>query len=220
MLFSRRGFLSATIKTTLAASVGSAGAIGLVGTAAAAGGYDLINPPQNTSTPDQVEVIEFFWLGCPHCYSFEPSISAWEESKPDNVAFIREAPPLNPSWEQHSRAFYAAQLMGHEEVFVKAMFNAIHEERKNMRNPEVIAELAATLGMDKDKFRKTMDSFGVQTKLNRSMQLAKAAGLSGVPSVVINGKYLTGASLAGGNDGIINVINETIAIEKQTMGLE
>lgn len=220
MHFSRRGFLSATIKTSLATSLGGAGAIGLVGTAAAAGGYELINPPQNTSTPDKVEVIEFFWLGCPHCYSFEPSISAWEKDIPENVAFIREAPPLNPSWEQHSRAFYAAQLMGHEEEFVVAMFNAIHEERKNMRNPKLIAELAATVGMDEEKFLKTMDSFGVQTKLNRSMQLAKAAGVNGVPSIAINGKYLTGASLAGGNDGIIRVINETVAVEKQAMGLE
>ena len=220
MLFSRRGFLSATIKTTLATSLGGAGIMGLTGTAAAADGYELISPPQNTSTPDKVEVIEFFWLGCPHCYSFEPSISAWEKNMPENVALVREAPPLNPSWEQHSRSFYAAQLMGQEGPFVSAMFKAIHEDRQRMRSPEDIADLAATLGMDKEKFLKTMDSFGVQTKMNRSMQLAKAAGLSGVPSIVINGKYRTGAGLAGGNEGIINVINETIAIEKKSMGLE
>ena len=220
MLFSRRGFLSATIKTTLATSLSGAGIMSLAGAAIAAEGYELINPPQNTSTPDKVEVIEFFWLGCPHCYSFEPSISAWEKNMPENVALVREAPPLNPSWEQHSRSFYAAQLMGQEGPFVSAMFKAIHEDRQRMRSPEDIADLAATLGMDKEKFLKTMDSFGVQTKMNRSMQLAKAAGLSGVPSIVINGKYRTGAGLAGGNEGIINVINETIAIEKKSMGLE
>jgi thiol:disulfide interchange protein DsbA len=186
----------------------------------AAEGYELINPPQNTSTPDKVEVLEFFWLGCPHCYSFEPSIAAWEENMPENVAFIREAPPLNPSWEEHSRAFYAAQLMGQEAPFVHAMFKAIHEERKRMRKPSDIAELAAEVGMDKDKFIKTMKSFAVQTKMNRAMQLAKGAGISGVPSIVINGKYRTGAGLAGGNAGIIDVINQTIAMEKKTMGLE
>jgi thiol:disulfide interchange protein DsbA len=220
MLFTRRGLLSATIKTTLATTLFGTGVIGFASTATAAGGYELINPPQNTSFSDKVEVIEFFWLGCPHCYSFEPSISAWEKNMPANVAFVREAPPLNPSWEQHSRGFYAAQLMGQEEPFVAAMFKAIHVDRQRMRKPEDIADLAATLGMDKEKFLKTMDSFGVQTKLNRSMQLAKGAGLSGVPAVVINGKYLTGASLAGGNEGIINVINETVAMEKQAMGLE
>lgn len=218
MHFTRRGFLSATLQTTLATTIGT-GLAGVAGSAAAADGYELINPPQNTSTPDKVEVIEYFWLGCPHCYAFEPTISAWESSKPEHVAFVREAPPLNPSWEQHSRSFYAAQLLGHEHEFVEAMFTAIHESGQRMRRPEDIAELAAALGMDKDKFLKTMDSFGVQTKLNRSMQLAKGAGLTGVPSVVINGKYRTGASLAGGNEGVIRVINETVAMEKQAMGI-
>ncbi len=219
MHFTRRGFLSATLQTTIATTLGASLA-GVAGNAMAAGGYELINPPQNTSTPDQVEVIEYFWLGCPHCYAFEPSISAWEQNMPENVAFIREAPPLNPSWEQHSRAFYAAQLLGHEHEFVPAMFKAIHENRQRMRKPEDIADLAAALGMDKEKFLKTMDSFGVQTKMNRAMQLAKGAGLTGVPSVVINGKYRTGAGLAGGNEAIITVINETIAMEKQAMGIE
>jgi thiol:disulfide interchange protein DsbA len=74
--------------------------------------------------------------------------------------------------------------------------------------------------MDRDKFLKTMDSFAVQTKMNRSIQLARGAGLTGVPAIVINGKYRTGAQIAGGNSGIIDVINRTIALEKQSMGLE
>lgn len=219
MHFTRRGFLSATLQTTIATTLG-AGLVGVAGNAMAAGGYELINPPQNTATPDKVEVIEYFWLGCPHCYSFEPSIAAWEANMPENVVFSREAPPLNPSWEQHSRSFYAAQLLGHEHEFVEGMFKAIHENRQRMRSPGDIADLAAALGMDKDKFLKTMDSFGVQTKMNRAMQMAKGAGLTGVPSVVINGKYRTGAGVAGGNDAVIRVINETIAIEKQAMGIE
>ena len=193
---------------------------GAAQTAVAAGGYELVQPPQNTATADQVEVIEFFWLGCPHCYSFEPTIEAWAADRPENVAFVREAPPLNPSWENHSRGFYAAQALGHEDEFVVAMFEAIHEERQPMRDPNKIADLAATLGMDRDKFLTTMQSFAVQTKMNRAMQLARGAGLTGVPSVVINGKYRTGAQLAGGNAGIIDVIDETIAMEKQAMGLE
>ena len=103
--------------------------------AQAANGYELVDPPQNTATADKVEVLEFFWLGCPHCYAFEPSIEAWAEDMPENVVLRREAPPLNRSWENHSRGFYAAQLLGHEHEFVVAMFEAIHEERKPMRDP-------------------------------------------------------------------------------------
>ncbi len=211
----RRKFLSTVAATTLSATA----LVGLSGTAMAAGGYELVNPPQNTSSSDTVEVLEFLWLGCPHCYAFEPTIAAWEEDMPENVTFVREAPPLNPAWEQHSRGFYAAQVMGHETHFVNAMFKAIHEDKKRMRKPADIAELAGTLGMDEDKFLKTMNSFAVQTKLNRSLQLAKGAGVSGVPSIMINGKYRTGASIAGGNAAIIDVINERIDAEKLAMGI-
>lgn len=188
--------------------------------AQAANGYELVQPPQNTSTADQVEVVEFFWLGCPHCYSFEPTIDAWAAKRDENVAFVREAPPLNRSWEQHSRGFYAAQLLGQETPFVEAMFAAIHEKREPMRDPKAIAQLAEDIGMDKDKFLATMTSFAVETRMNRAMQMAKGAGITGVPSIVINGKYRTGAQLAGGNAGIIDVIDQTVAMEKQSMGLE
>ena len=203
-------------RLAVAGTTSLAGASGAV----AAGGYELVQPPQNTSTPDQVEVVEYFWLGCPHCYAFEPTIEDWAQGRPDNVAFVREAPPLNPSWETHSRAFYAAQALGHEDEFVGAMFEAIHERREPMRDPEKIADLAESLGMERGKFLSTMKSFGVETKMRRATQLAKGAGLTGVPAVVVNGKYRTSAQLAGGNAGMIDVIDETIATEKRAMGLE
>lgn len=181
---------------------------------ATAAGYNTISPPINTSTEDKVEVLEFFWLGCPHCYALEPELEKWLENKPEHAAFVREAPPLNPSWEQHSRAFYAAQIMGIENEFVTKMFEAIHQEKKRMRKPGDIAELAASLGVDKDKFESTMKSFFVNSKLSRAMQLAKAAGLTGVPAVMINGKYVTSTSVAGSHAGMIKAIEETVELEK------
>jgi len=183
-------------------------------------GYELIDPPQNTSTNEQVEVVEYFWLGCPHCFAFEPTIEDWVADKPDFVKFTREAPALNPAWESHSRSFYAASLLGKETEFVHAMFDAIHKQRKPMRNPKKIAELAAEIGLDKDKFLKTMKSFAVETRMRRALQMAKGAGISGVPSIVVNGKYRTGARIAGGNEGIINVIRQTTETERVSMGLE
>lgn len=189
--------------------------------AALAAGYETIDPPVNTATTDKVEVVEFFWLGCPHCYAFEPTIEGWAKNdKPDYVEFVREAPPLNAAWENHSRAFYAGQLLGHEDEFTSAMFEAIHEQRKAMRDPEDIADLAAEHGMDRDKFLATMKSFAVETKMSRAMQLARGAGISGVPSVIINGKYRTGAQQAGGYPQMIEVINERAAAENKEMGQE
>ena len=211
----------ASLRRLTVASATSLVLLAAAGNASAQGnGYELVQPPQNTATADQVEVVEFFWLGCPHCYSFEPTIEAWAKDRPENVAFVREAPPLNGSWETHSRAFYAAQLLGMEDEMVAAMFEAIHEKRQPMRDPKKVADLAEGLGMDRDKFLEAMQSFGVQTRMNRSMQLARGAGLTGVPAIMINGKYRTSAQLAGGNAGMIDVIERTVAMEKQAMGLE
>lgn len=191
----------------------------LLSAQAFAAGYEPIDPPQNTAAADKVEVLEFFWSGCPHCYQFEPTIEAWKDTKPAHVAFVREAPPLNPSWEQHARAFYAARQLGKEDEWVAAMFTAIHEQRKHMRKPGDLGDLAAEIGMDKDTFIKAMKSFAVDTHMRRAMQLAKGAGITGVPAITINGKYRTSASLAGGNNGIIDTINELVEVERQAMGL-
>lgn len=188
-------------------------------TFAQATGYTSIATPVGTASADKVEVLEFLWLGCPHCYRFEPHMLSWVESMPEHAAFVREAPPLNPSWEPHSRGFYASRVLGIEDAFVEAMFKAIHQDRKNMRKPKDIAELAASLGADEDEFLKTMDSFSVETAMRRSIQLAVGAGLTGVPSVVVNGKYLTTGSLAGSSEGIIKVIDQLVAVEKEAMGL-
>jgi len=184
-----------------------------------AAGFENIDPPQNTSVTDKVEVLEYLWLGCPHCYALEPSMEKWEETKPDYVHFVREAPPLNPSWENHSRGFYAAQFMGKEQEFVVAMFEAIHEKKQPMRDKKKIAELAGTLGMDEKKFLSTMDSFAVNGKLKQSIDKALKSGISSVPSIIINGKYRASSSISGGHEGIIETINERAAFEKAAMKL-
>lgn len=194
--------------------------IGTMSSAIAQQGYEAINPALNTSDQENVEVLEFFWFGCPHCYAFEPSIDEWAANIPDNAIFVREAPPLNPSWEVHSQAFYASEILGISDKFVPAMFNAIHKEKKRMRKPSDIAELAATFGVEEKAFADAMKSFGVQTRINRAMQLARGAGLTGVPAVIVNGKYRISTTSAGSHEGMITAINQTVASEKKSMGLE
>ncbi len=183
-------------------------------TVQAGNGYEEINPPQNTVTDTgQVEVLEYFWFGCPHCFAFEPAINKWAEEKPDHVNFIREAPPLNPGWLPHSQAFYAAEIMGVTEQFFEPMFNAIHVEKRNLRKPKAIANFAGELGIDKEKFLATMKSFAVETRIRQAMSRAQASGIRGVPAIIIEGKYRTGNSIAGSHEGIIRVINELVAKE-------
>lgn len=176
-------------------------------------GYETLKSPQRTANPDMVEVIEFFWYGCPHCYQFEPHIAEWVKNKPDNVEFITVAPPLNPQWKVHSQAFYAAQVMGVLDKFHEPMFNAIHKEKKAMRKPKDIGKLADSLGIDGDKFVKTMKSFAVDAKIRQSMQKAKDVGISAVPTVIVNGKYRTSGSVAGSYPQLIEVLNRLVAQE-------
>lgn len=175
--------------------------------------YLVIDPPLNTKSPDKVEVLEYFWFGCPHCYAFEPSINQWAKNKPAHVEFIREAPPLNPGWIVHSQAFYAAEIMGVTDIFFDAFFDAIHKDKRRMRKSKEVAAFAGELGIDSEEFLETMKSFGVDTRIKEALRMAHASGITGVPAIVINGKYQTGNSLAGGHEGIIEVINELVAVE-------
>ncbi len=196
-------------------ALGTASAMGLMLPAAdvlaqSAQGYKVIDTPLLTGDETRVEVMEFFWFGCPHCYAFEPAINNWIASKPDYVDFVREAPPLNPSWEQHSRTFYAAEALGITDGMFDQTFNRIHKGKKRLRKQKKIGQFIESLdlGVSSEKFVEAMNSFAVNSALNRSMSRAQQTGLTGVPSIVINGKYITGNSIAGSHQGIINVINQ------------
>ena len=183
-------------------------------TLAQAKGYAEIQPAQQVSSPEgRIEVLEYFWFGCPHCYAFEPAINEWAASRPEYVDFVREAPPLNPSWRPHSEAFYAAEQLGVTDKFFDQMFNGIHKEKRNLRNRKNIAKFAGELGIDSKEFLAAMKSFAVETRMRQSMQKAMNAGITGVPSVIIHGKYRTGNSLAGSHAGIIKVINDMVDVE-------
>ena len=176
-------------------------------------GYETLQSPQRTANPEKIEVIEFFWYGCPLCFQFEPHISEWAKNKPENVDFITMAPPLNPAWKIHSQAFYAAEVLGVLDQFHEPMFNAIHKDKKAMRKPKDIAKFAETLGIDGDLFEKTMKSFAVDAKIRQSIQKARDVGISAVPTVIINGKYSTSGSVAGSYPALIEVLNRLIAEE-------
>jgi len=169
---------------------------------------ELSLAPQQRSD-GKVEVTEFFWYGCPHCYSLEPSMNKWlAEDIPENVVFNREAPPLNPSWQQHSRAFYAAKQMGVLDTFHEPFFDAIHKDRQRMEDPDDIAAFADSIGVDGKKMKSMMASFMVDGAVRNSMNLAAKYQLTGVPSVVVDGKYKTSGQLAGSYPNMLVAINE------------
>lgn len=184
----------------------------LASVAVAAEGYRTIEGPTPGGDPDAVEVMEFFWYGCPHCHRFEPLLQEWKNrERPDDVVFRYVPAVLSASWEVHGRAYYAAEVMGVLEQFHQAMYRALHEEQRQLDTATEIGEFASSLGIDGERFVSTMNSFAVETKLRQARNLQRAYGISGTPSVVIDGRYVTSPREAGDFDRMIEVINQRVA---------
>ena len=186
--------------------------------AAAAADYRVIDSPGAVGDGDTIQVTEFFWYGCPHCYRFAPKIDKWKESKPDDVEFRHLPAVLSQRWALHGRAFFAAKALGELERFHMPMFRAIHEDGKRMASEEEIGEFASSLGIDGEKLVAAMNSLGVDTRMRRARELQSTYGVSGTPSVVIDGRFLTSGSVAGGLDRMLDVIDERVAAARDERG--
>ena len=146
----------------------------------------------------KIEVIDFFWYGCPHCYSFEPALEAWARKLPADVAF-RRLPVMfrEEPFGTHARTYYAVEAMGLLDSVHRKIFAAIHDEKATLSKAAEISAFMTKNGVDGAKFVDVMNSFAVQTKLLKSRQVAEAFKLDGVPALGIQGKYVTSGTIAG-----------------------
>lgn len=167
-----------------------------------------------TESGKKVEVLEFFWYGCPHCYKFEPTIAKWKKNKPANVHFVRVPAPLNPSWMPHTKAYYALEVMGKGEQYHEALFNALHVERKKLYNMDAITKFLVSKGVDEKAFTSSVSSFAVEMRARKAMQLSRDYKLNGVPMMAVNGKYTISAQQAGGYQQLIDITNHLVNKEK------
>ena len=174
------------------------------------GGYREVSPPQPPLGNGKIEVLEFFWFGCPHCYQFHPVLEQWKKTLPDDVIFRPVAAVLNPSWANHARAYYAAEILGVADSFQTLLFDALHKHGKRIFKLKDLADFAAEQGIDRAQFLSMMQSFAVETQLLRSQQLAAAYKIDGVPTVAVAGKYITSGTLAGSYPRVIEVIDQLI----------
>jgi protein dithiol oxidoreductase (disulfide-forming) len=153
--------------------------------------YELLTPPQPASTQDKVEVIEFFSYGCPHCYQLQPHVLKWAAQLPANATFVRVPVSFGRrEWGQLSRAFYALEATDDLARLDDALFEAIHKQRRPLFSLDQLAAWAAENGVDAGKFRAAFDSPGVSAKAMRAEQLSRDYKVNGVPSVVVDGKYI------------------------------
>jgi protein dithiol oxidoreductase (disulfide-forming) len=171
--------------------------------------YDALASPQPVDTGAKIEVREFFWYGCPHCYALEGGLERWVKRLPSNVEFVR-MPATVPRWMVHAQAFYTFAALGATAKTHSALFRAIHEKNQRLDSEAALAEFAREQGIDPAKFREAWESFGVRFKLQQAKQTNAAYQISSVPTFAVDGKYVTSASMAGGEAQLFAVLDQLI----------
>lgn len=183
--------------------------------------YDPIVPAQPTSvSPGKVEVVEVFWLGCPHCYALEPFVQAWLKNKPSYIEFVRIPVMWGPVHRAHARLFYTLAALNRSDLFEKA-FDTIQQKHELLvsttGNDDETLKLqqafAKDNGISPEDYAKAYNSFSVNSNLQRAEQLTQRYQVQGVPLVVIDGKYSTDVAKAGGPQQLISEIDDLAAAE-------
>jgi protein dithiol oxidoreductase (disulfide-forming) len=173
--------------------------------------YKAVRTPQPTANPAKIEVMEVFAYSCPHCFQFEPKLAEWLKKKPGDVEFVRMPHTLGqPANILRNKAFYAAQMLGVFDKFHPAMFGAIHSKGKTMATPEEIRALfVESTGVKAEDFDGAFSSFAVDAGFRRGETSLQAMAIASVPSLIIEGKYITNPR-SGGFDEMIGVTNYLI----------
>jgi thiol:disulfide interchange protein DsbA len=174
--------------------------------------FDAVAQTIATDNPAKIEVLEIFWYGCPHCYHMEPALNAWVKKLPADVVFKRMPGLPNASWAPMARTFYAMETLGVLEKLHTPLFEAVHKTKTLNPADEkaAIAWVTQQGGLDKTKVELAFKSFSINTNLNRAAQTFRASGATGVPSLVIDGKYITSSTMAGGNEQALKVADYII----------
>ncbi|HYE34643.1 thiol:disulfide interchange protein DsbA/DsbL [Methylocaldum sp.] len=172
--------------------------------------YELVNPPQTTADPAKVEVIEFFWYGCPHCYHFEPDLNAWLKKKPDNVTFIRQPAIFNARWAAHAKAYFTAETLGVLDKVHTDLYDAIQNKKQALESEADLTKFFADHGVAEEAFRKAYKSFAVDTKMRQAETMAARYGVTGTPNVIVNGKYRIAPQQAKSFPRMIAIMNDLI----------
>lgn len=175
--------------------------------------YKVLPTQQQTSSGDKIEVLEFFWYGCPHCYSLDPYMRAWKQTKPANIEVIRVPAIFRPEWEVQARTYYALSNMGVIEDVHGKIFSALHNDKKRLNTKSQMVDFIERQGVDRKKFLDEYNSFAVNGMARKAKKQIKAYQIQGVPALAVNGKYLVNGSMAGSYANMIKIV-EYLAVRE------
>lgn len=200
-----RAFVIALLATAVALT-GSA----LAQTPAKGTNYIELSPPQPTESSGKIEVIEFFWYGCPHCYALEPLVEPWAKKLPKDVVFKQVPAVFNDQWGVAARVYYALDAINEETRVRSALFDAIHKEGLRITSESAVEEWLGKKGVSVEKYKAAYKSFGVESRVRRASQMTQAYRLDGVPTFAVQGRYVASASLNGDRQQLLSVTDYLI----------
>lgn len=177
--------------------------------------YTELKFPVKPETADKIEVMEVFSYGCIHCFNFEPLIQGWKANKAEDVKFDRTPAIFNERWEVYARAYYAAKALGQLDVVHQPLFDALHQQRKQITGKKTLASFMRSLGISEEDFNKTYDSFSVSSNINKAQARQRGYRVTGVPTMVVNGKYVISARQAGSAGKVLEVVDYLVNKERQ-----
>lgn len=177
--------------------------------------FQRLDPPHPAALDGRIEVIEFFYYGCPVCYETEPILSRWLGAAPDYVA-IRRVPALSSeAWEPFAKLYYALEALGEIERLHWPVYDNVHFENVQLGDEKVMADWVARTGIEREKFVQTYGSQVVAEKVAQAREVLKAYGVRAVPTFVVDGKFLTSARLAGGAEQVVQVLDHLVRLARE-----
>jgi thiol:disulfide interchange protein DsbA len=178
--------------------------------------YSELKPALQVESDGKIEVLEFFWYGCIHCYNLEPMVEKWEKTLPKDVQFRRVPAVFNDRWAIDASIFYALEAMGLLEKLHRPLFDAIHKERLRTDVQKDFMEWLQKQGVDTKKFTETMKSFGVQSKMRRAAQMTALYKIDGTPAMAVHGRYTVSTDQGKTQNGMFETVNYlTDTVRKQ-----
>jgi protein dithiol oxidoreductase (disulfide-forming) len=177
--------------------------------------YQRIDPPHAAAAGGRIQVIEFFYYGCPVCYETEPGLSRWLATAPDDVA-IRRVPALSSeAWEPYAKLYYTLEVLGQVERLHWPVYDNIHFEDVKLNDEKTMADWAARNGIERGQFVRTYASQPVADRVTQARELLKAYGVRAVPTFIVDGRFLTSVRLAGGTGQVVQVLDQLVRLARQ-----
>lgn len=179
--------------------------------------YVPIQPRPPVATGDEVEVLEFFWYGCPHCRDFEPTVNKWVSGLPANVKFSQVPAMFGGAADMHAQVYYALEGMGELERVHGKLFEAMHVKGLKLRTRDEVDAFLQENGVDMAKFADAMNSFAVAAKVNRARALMRRYGVRSVPTLVVDGRYRSGTGFASYEDmtEVVDYVVDKVLVERK-----